>query len=36
LERHGGTIRIESPVTAHGGTRVIIALPIVSGEETDA
>jgi signal transduction histidine kinase len=32
VERHGGTIRIESPVTAKGGARVVIALPVVTGE----
>jgi signal transduction histidine kinase len=28
IERHGGVIRIESPVTAGGGTRVVVSLPL--------
>ncbi len=32
VERHGGTIEIQSPVTGTGGTRVVVRLPILSSE----
>ncbi|HVO33134.1 MAG TPA: ATP-binding protein [Elusimicrobiota bacterium] len=28
VQRHGGTIRIESPLTSQGGTRVVVQLPL--------
>ncbi|MFA5975302.1 MAG: ATP-binding protein [Elusimicrobiota bacterium] len=33
VERHGGTIRLESPITATGGTRALVHLPIMPMEE---
>lgn len=32
VKRHGGSIRIESPVSAAGGTRVVIQIPLDSKE----
>jgi len=34
VERHGGTISIQSPVTLSGGTRMTICLPITSQEDS--
>ena len=33
VERHGGTIIIQSPLTPAGGTRVVVRLPVVDGEQ---
>jgi two-component system NtrC family sensor kinase len=36
IQRHGGTIQLESPIQDGGGTRVTITLPIIQNQETSS